>query len=125
MIQGSGAIGMLIDKMRRWPSIHSGGSKLSLPLAVPAAWPEARKSPGASGVVGAITPFNFPFMLNVVKSAPALAAGCTVVLKPRSVDPARRDDAGPSDTGGGSAARSVQRRRWVTPMSARRWSPAR
>jgi aldehyde dehydrogenase (NAD+) len=34
------------------------------------------------GVVGAITPFNFPFMLNVIKSAPALAAGCTVVLKP-------------------------------------------
>ena len=27
------------------------------------------------GVVAAITPFNFPFMLNMVKSAPALAAG--------------------------------------------------
>jgi aldehyde dehydrogenase (NAD+) len=34
------------------------------------------------GVVAAITPFNFPFMLNLVKAAPALAAGCTVVLKP-------------------------------------------
>jgi acyl-CoA reductase-like NAD-dependent aldehyde dehydrogenase len=30
--------------------------------------------------VGAITPFNFPFMLNVVKTAPALAAGCTIEL---------------------------------------------
>jgi aldehyde dehydrogenase (NAD+) len=39
------------------------------------------------GVVGAITPFNFPFMLNVVKSAPALAAGCTVVLKPHPWTP--------------------------------------
>jgi acyl-CoA reductase-like NAD-dependent aldehyde dehydrogenase len=39
------------------------------------------------GVVSAITPFNFPFMLNVVKSAPALAAGCTVVLKPHPWTP--------------------------------------
>jgi aldehyde dehydrogenase (NAD+) len=39
------------------------------------------------GVVGAITPFNFPFMLNVVKVAPALAAGCTVVLKPHQWTP--------------------------------------
>jgi acyl-CoA reductase-like NAD-dependent aldehyde dehydrogenase len=39
------------------------------------------------GVVAAITPFNFPFMLNVVKSAPALAAGCTIVLKPHPWTP--------------------------------------
>lgn len=34
------------------------------------------------GVVGAITPWNFPLFLNLAKVAPALAAGCTVVLKP-------------------------------------------
>jgi aldehyde dehydrogenase (NAD+) len=34
------------------------------------------------GVVAAITPFNVPFYLNLVKAVPALAAGCTVVLKP-------------------------------------------
>jgi acyl-CoA reductase-like NAD-dependent aldehyde dehydrogenase len=34
------------------------------------------------GVVAGITPFNFPFFLALVKTAPALAAGCTVVLKP-------------------------------------------
>jgi aldehyde dehydrogenase (NAD+) len=34
------------------------------------------------GVAAAITPWNFPFYLNVAKLAPALAAGCTVVLKP-------------------------------------------
>ena len=34
------------------------------------------------GVVGAITPWNFPFMLNLSKLTPALAAGCTVILKP-------------------------------------------
>jgi aldehyde dehydrogenase (NAD+) len=33
------------------------------------------------GVVGAITPWNFPMQINLAKLAPALAAGCTVVLK--------------------------------------------
>ena len=39
------------------------------------------------GVVGAISPWNFPVMLAVRKIAPALAAGCTVVLKPASQTP--------------------------------------
>jgi aldehyde dehydrogenase (NAD+) len=34
------------------------------------------------GVVGAITPWNYPNQINIAKAAPALAAGCTVVLKP-------------------------------------------
>ena len=34
------------------------------------------------GVVGAITPWNFPLYLNLAKLGPALAAGCSVVLKP-------------------------------------------
>ena len=34
------------------------------------------------GVVGLITPFNFPLLLGAMKIAPALAAGCTMVLKP-------------------------------------------
>ncbi len=34
------------------------------------------------GVVGAITPWNFPMQINLAKCAPALAAGNTVVLKP-------------------------------------------
>ncbi len=33
------------------------------------------------GVVGAITPWNFPTQINLAKVAPALASGCTVVLK--------------------------------------------
>ena len=36
----------------------------------------------AAGVVGAITPWNVPLYLNIAKIGPALAAGCTVVLKP-------------------------------------------
>jgi aldehyde dehydrogenase (NAD+) len=41
----------------------------------------------AVGVVGAITPWNYPLNQIVAKVAPALAAGCTVVLKPSEVTP--------------------------------------
>jgi aldehyde dehydrogenase (NAD+) len=39
------------------------------------------------GVVGCITPWNYPLHQIVAKVAPALAAGCTVVLKPSEVAP--------------------------------------
>src|SRR5215470_16304906 len=39
------------------------------------------------GAVGCITPWNFPLHQVVAKLAPALAAGCTVVLKPSEVAP--------------------------------------
>jgi acyl-CoA reductase-like NAD-dependent aldehyde dehydrogenase len=39
------------------------------------------------GVVGAIVPWNFPLNLAMWKVAPALAAGCTVVLKPATETP--------------------------------------
>ena len=39
------------------------------------------------GVVGAITPWNYPLHQVAAKVAPALAAGCTVVLKPSEVTP--------------------------------------
>ena len=39
------------------------------------------------GVVGAITPWNYPLHQIICKVAPALAAGCTVVLKPSEVAP--------------------------------------
>ncbi len=39
------------------------------------------------GIVGAISPFNFPLNLVAHKVAPALAAGCPVVLKPAGVTP--------------------------------------
>jgi acyl-CoA reductase-like NAD-dependent aldehyde dehydrogenase len=39
------------------------------------------------GVVGAITPWNYPLNQIAAKVAPALAAGCTVVLKPSEVTP--------------------------------------
>jgi len=39
------------------------------------------------GVVGAITAYNFPFFLNLVKVIPSLAVGCTIVLKPSPYTP--------------------------------------
>lgn len=39
------------------------------------------------GVVGAIIPWNFPLMIGMWKIAPALACGCTVVLKPAELTP--------------------------------------
>lgn len=39
------------------------------------------------GVVGAITPFNFPFLLTAWKVAPALACGNTLIHKPASITP--------------------------------------
>ncbi len=39
------------------------------------------------GVVGAIAPWNFPLIMAIWKAGPALAAGCTVVLKPAPATP--------------------------------------
>ncbi|KDD72964.1 aldehyde dehydrogenase, partial [Helicosporidium sp. ATCC 50920] len=39
------------------------------------------------GVVGAVTPWNFPFSMITRKVSPALAAGCSVVLKPSELTP--------------------------------------
>ena len=39
------------------------------------------------GVVGAITPWNYPVSMLTRKIAPALAAGCTIVLKPAEQTP--------------------------------------
>ncbi len=57
--------------------------------AVPQTSPEAlalvTREP--AGVVGAVVPWNFPLTLASWKVAPALAAGCTVVLKPSEFSP--------------------------------------
>jgi acyl-CoA reductase-like NAD-dependent aldehyde dehydrogenase len=53
----------------------SGAGKVAFAMRVPA------------GVVGAITPFNFPLNLVAHKLAPAIAAGCPVILKPAPQTP--------------------------------------
>ena len=59
-----------------------------------AGWAELRDSqfPGyaAAGVCGQVIPWNFPLLMLSWKIAPALAAGCTVVLKPAEQTPTGR-----------------------------------
>ncbi len=56
---------------------------------IPSPWPGRRilvtKEP--VGVVGAITPWNFPSSMIARKLGPALAAGCTIVIKPAEATP--------------------------------------
>lgn len=56
---------------------------------IPSPWPGRRilvtKEP--VGVVGAITPWNFPSSMIARKLGPALAAGCTIVIKPAAQTP--------------------------------------
>ncbi len=63
------------------------------------------------GVVGAISPFNFPLNLVAHKLAPALAAGCAVVLKPATQTPLSALLLAELDDRGGPAAGLAQRRR--------------
>jgi len=48
-------------------------------------WNRVQRMP--SGPAAVVTPWNAPFMLSTWKTAPALAAGCTVVLKPAEWSP--------------------------------------
>jgi succinate-semialdehyde dehydrogenase / glutarate-semialdehyde dehydrogenase len=56
---------------------------------IPTPWPGKRilVTKEAVGVTGGITPWNFPSAMPTRKSAPALAAGCTMVLKPAEQTP--------------------------------------
>src|SRR5881398_1714438 len=65
----------LVGEMIPMESAQAGEGKLCFTLRKPI------------GVVGAISPFNFPCNLVAHKLAPALAAGCPVVLKPASQTP--------------------------------------
>ncbi len=68
-----------------------------------------------AGVVAAISPWNFPLMLESWKIAPALAWGNTVVLKPAEDTPKSGDAAGPAGHRGRAAARRPQRRARLRP----------
>jgi acyl-CoA reductase-like NAD-dependent aldehyde dehydrogenase len=65
----------LAGEMVPMDAAQAGEGKLAFTLRLPI------------GVVGAISPFNFPLNLVAHKIAPALAAGCAVVLKPASQTP--------------------------------------
>jgi succinate-semialdehyde dehydrogenase/glutarate-semialdehyde dehydrogenase len=83
--QSRSEVAMSVDHLR-W---FAEESKRSYGRLIPH-WVEGKrnlvvKSP--IGVVGAISPWNFPLVLAIRKVAPALAAGCTVVLKPARQTP--------------------------------------
>ena len=65
----------LAGQMVPMDASQAGEGKLAFTMRVPI------------GVVGAISPFNFPLNLVAHKIAPALAAGCAVVLKPATQTP--------------------------------------
>ncbi|MDQ6696863.1 MAG: aldehyde dehydrogenase family protein, partial [Actinomycetota bacterium] len=65
----------LAGEMVALDGAQPGDGKLGFTLRIPV------------GVVGAISPFNFPLNLVAHKLAPAIAAGCAVVLKPASQTP--------------------------------------
>lgn len=70
------------EEARRLPSETVQFDELS-----PGVTPIGFTIPQPYGVVAAITPFNFPLNLVLHKVAPALAAGCAVVLKPSERTP--------------------------------------
>jgi aldehyde dehydrogenase (NAD+)/phenylacetaldehyde dehydrogenase len=65
-----------------WPTKIEGGV---LPVSVPNMHCYTRREP--VGVCGQIVPWNFPLLMAAWKLGPALAAGCTVVLKPAEQTP--------------------------------------
>lgn len=68
-----------------WPTKLSGRSLT--PALQPMGSTHAYTLREPVGVVGAIVPWNFPLVLAIWKLAPALAAGCTVVIKPAEQTP--------------------------------------
>jgi acyl-CoA reductase-like NAD-dependent aldehyde dehydrogenase len=65
-----------------WPTKIEGNV---LPVSVPDVHCYTRREP--VGVVGQVIPWNFPLLMAAWKIAPALAAGCTIVLKPAEQTP--------------------------------------
>ena len=85
LAQSLGEIGMTLDHLRWFAEEARRAYGRIVPNQVDGKRHMVIKSP--LGVVGAISPWNFPLVLAVRKIAPALAAGCTVVLKPARQTP--------------------------------------
>eukprot|EP00035_Acanthoeca_spectabilis_P029783 m.6399 g.6399 ORF g.6399 m.6399 type:complete len:538 (+) comp3830_c0_seq1:2-1615(+) len=75
-----GDMGFCVNVLRFYAEIVESAMR-STELAVDEGY-AARIDADGCGVVGCITPWNYPLMQAVNKVAPAVAAGCTVVLKP-------------------------------------------
>jgi succinate-semialdehyde dehydrogenase/glutarate-semialdehyde dehydrogenase len=85
LAQSQGEVAMTVDHLRWFAEEARRSYGRVIPPQVDGKRHLVIKTP--IGVVAAISPWNFPLMLAVRKIAPALAAGCTVVLKPASATP--------------------------------------
>lgn len=85
LLQSKGEMGMTVDHLRWFAEEARRTYGRVIPHQIPGKRHLVLKSP--IGVVGAIAPWNFPLVLAMRKVAPALAAGCPVVLKPASATP--------------------------------------
>jgi succinate-semialdehyde dehydrogenase/glutarate-semialdehyde dehydrogenase len=85
LAQSKGEVTMAEDHLRWFAEEGKRAYGRTIPQQDPRKRHMVIKSP--IGPVGAIAPWNFPLVLAVRKVAPALAAGCTVVLKPASKTP--------------------------------------
>jgi succinate-semialdehyde dehydrogenase/glutarate-semialdehyde dehydrogenase len=85
LAQSLGEVGMSVDHLRWFAEEARRGYGRIVPNQVENKRHLVIKTP--IGVAGAISPWNFPLVLAVRKVAPALAAGCTVVLKPAKQTP--------------------------------------
>lgn len=85
LAQSQGEVGMTVDHLRWFAEEARRAYGRVVPNQVDGKRHLVIKTP--MGVVGAITPWNFPLVLAVRKMAPALAAGNTFVLKPAEQTP--------------------------------------
>jgi succinate-semialdehyde dehydrogenase/glutarate-semialdehyde dehydrogenase len=85
LAQSRGEVAMTVDHLRWFAEEARRAYGRVIPNQVPNKRNLVIKSP--VGVVGAIAPWNFPLVLAIRKVAPALAAGCPVILKPASQTP--------------------------------------
>src|SRR5262249_16575966 len=76
-----------VERVRDAFRYYSGAPERPLGETIPVAGGEAFTVREPLGVVGLITPWNFPLLIASWKLAPALAAGNTVVLKPAVLTP--------------------------------------
>ena len=83
--QSQGEMAMTVDHLRWFAEEGKRGYGRVIPHQTDGKRNMVVKTP--IGIVAAISPWNFPLVLAIRKVAPALAAGCPVVLKPASATP--------------------------------------
>lgn len=79
-------IGGSSEKLRYYAGWTSKLTGETIDVSLPGVW-HAHTLREPVGVVALIVPWNFPLLMAITKLAPALAAGCTVILKPAEQTP--------------------------------------